>query len=62
MLVLSDSGNYCDVGFFRFGLGILMLFCVWDRNISMKQKYGILTGNDSNDGNSGGSSSKIHLF
>lgn len=27
-----------------FGLGILMLFCVWDRNISQKQKYGILTG------------------
>lgn len=28
----------------RFGLGILMLFCVWDRNISQKQKLGILTG------------------
>lgn len=28
----------------RFGLGILMLFCVWDRNISHKQKLGILTG------------------
>lgn len=27
-----------------FGLGILMLFCVWDRNISHKQKMGILTG------------------
>jgi len=27
-----------------FGLGVLMLFCVWDRNISHKQKLGILTG------------------
>jgi len=29
---------------FRFGLGILMLFCIWDRNVSHKQKLGILTG------------------
>jgi hypothetical protein len=27
-----------------FGLGFMMIFCIWDRNVSHKQKWGILAG------------------
>lgn len=51
----SDSGiaSYSDNGTLRefiFGfflglsLGFMMIFCVWDRNVSKKQKVGILLG------------------
>lgn len=42
-----DSGTFKEFfyGFLMgFALGFMMIFCIWDRNVSHKQKLGILTG------------------
>lgn len=42
-----DSGTFKEFfyGFLMgFALGFMMIFCIWDRNVSYRQKMGILTG------------------
>eukprot|EP00128_Syssomonas_multiformis_P007192 Colp12_sorted_trinity150504_noHs@29222 len=42
-----DTGTFKEFfyGFLMgFALGFMMIFCIWDRNVSHKQKLGILTG------------------
>eukprot|EP01035_Chromulina_nebulosa_P019009 gene19009-24828_t len=41
------QGSYNDFiwGFFMgFFLGYIMIFCIWDRNVTQRQKLGIISG------------------